>query len=95
MPGKIDGTVVSITEAGNLVTDITAERLRGVPTDERVSITCDGHETNGLFTLEHNEPESTFLALIGASGNLELAIVGDSARVMLGIGVGDKFVVRW
>jgi S-adenosylmethionine hydrolase len=95
VPETIQGTVVSINEAGDLVTDITAERLRGVPRDERVSIRCDDHETNGIFTTDHNQPESTFLALIGESGYLELAIVGISASAMLGIGVGEKVVITW
>jgi hypothetical protein len=60
-----------------------------------VTVTCDEHETNGIFRPGHNEPEATFLALIGASGRLTLTIVGDSARAMLGIGVGEKVVVRW
>jgi S-adenosylmethionine hydrolase len=95
VPEQIEGTVVSINEAGNLVTSITAEQLRGVPTDESVSICCDEHETIGIFQLDHNQPESTLLALIGESGHLELSIVGISASDMLGIRGGEKVVVKW
>lgn len=95
MPGRIEGKVISISEAGNLVTDITADRLEGAPTNDSVTIHCDEHETQGIFSQDHSEPESTFLALIGASGNLELEIVGDSASLMLGIRVGEPVVVKW
>ena len=95
MPGKIEGTVISITESGNLVTDISADRLRGVPHDERVSIICDEHQTIGLFDATHPEPDFTFMAILGASGHLELTIVGDSAAMMLGIRKGEKVVVTW
>ncbi len=95
MPGKIEGTVISISESGNLVTDITAEQLRDAPRDESVTIRCDEHETQGIFTPDHQEPESTFLALLGPEGRLELEIVGVSASIMLGIRVGEKVVVKW
>ncbi len=95
MPARIEGKIVAVTAAGNLVTDITAERLRPAPTDERVTIRCDDHETNGIFDTSHDQPAATLLALIGASGNLELEIVGNSARVMLGVDVGEKVEVVW
>jgi S-adenosylmethionine hydrolase len=37
----------------------------------------------------------TLLALVGGSGKLELEIVGDSAKIMLGVRVGEKVVVKW
>jgi S-adenosylmethionine hydrolase len=95
VPGKIEGRIVAIAENGNLVTDLTAEQLRHVPTDPRVSIQCDEHVTQGLFAPGHTEPEMTFLALLGPRGVLELEIVGDSASLMLGIPVGEKVVVQW
>ena len=81
--------------AGDLVTDITADQLAAAPRDESVSVACDGHETVGIFTTDHNEPDATLLALIGESGCLELAIVGISISAMLGIRVGAKVVVKW
>lgn len=95
MPGKIQGRVAAIRENGNLVTDITAEQLRGAPTDERLTIRCDEHTTNCLFTPQHSEPDMTFMALLSAEGRLELAIVGDNASLMLGIRVGEQVVVQW
>ena len=95
MPSQISGKVVAISPAGNLITDITADRLRGVPRDERVSIRCDEHETRGIFGQNHSEPASTLLALIGSEGILELEIVGDSAAMMLGVRKGETVEVVW
>lgn len=95
MAGKIQGSVVSITAAGNLVTDLTADQLREAPRDERTQIRCDEHFTQGLFPPDHREPEMTFLAVLGESGPLQLEIVGDSASLMLGIRVGTPVVVEW
>jgi S-adenosylmethionine hydrolase len=93
--GKIEGTVVAISEAGNLITDISAEQLADVPRNDSVSVSCDEHETIGIFPAEHQEPPMTLLALVGGSGKLELEIVGDSAKIMLGVRVGEKVVVKW
>jgi S-adenosylmethionine hydrolase len=95
VPGKIEGKVVSVDASGSLVTDIAVDRLRSLPAGAQVTVTCDEHETIGLFGPDHQEPEMTFLALLGGSGALELVIVGDSAHAMLGIGVGEKVVVKW
>ncbi|MBW3599351.1 MAG: adenosylmethionine-8-amino-7-oxononanoate aminotransferase [Planctomycetes bacterium] len=97
MAGKIEGVVASVSSAGNLVTDITAEQLqsKNAPTDQSVTVVCDEHETLGIFPADHNQPPMTYIALIGESGNLELAIVGDSARIMLGVTEGTPVVVKW
>ena len=43
--GRLEGAVVSYSDAVNLVTDITAEQLQNVPKDESVTVVCDEHET--------------------------------------------------
>ena len=95
MAGKIEGAVVSISESGNLVTNITAAQLRDVPRGDTVTVACDEHETLGIYGLDHAQPPMTLLALVGGSGNLELEIVGDSAKIMLGVRVGEKVSVKW
>jgi S-adenosylmethionine hydrolase len=95
VPGKIEGTVTAIGPGGNLVSDITREMLAAAPTDERVSIRCDEHETNGLFTSIADQPPMTLIAVTGQGGALELAIVGDSAAAMLGVRLGEKIAVCW
>lgn len=92
---KVEGKVVAISPAGNLVTDISDDRLRGAPRDERLSITCDEHVTGGLFPPDHEQPPMTFVAVLAPGGMLELSIVGDSAEMMLGIRVGERVIVAW
>ena len=95
LPGKVAGAVRSIDSFGNLITDISAEMLSAAPRDERTRVVCDEHETLGLFGTYSDQPPMTFLALIGSSGFLELAIVDDSAAEMLGIAKGTPVSVLW
>ena len=95
MAERIEGRVVSVTDAGSLVTDITAEQLCDAPRDERVRVQCDEHFTLGLFAPDHGEPEMTFLAVINGEQALQLDIVGENASIMLGIRVGERVVVDW
>lgn len=94
-PNKIEGVVLQIDSFGNLITNIGAEMLAGRPTDERVCVVCNIYETWGIFHTYADQPRGTFVALIGSSGRLELAVVGDSAAAMLGIEVGSPVVVAW
>lgn len=95
MPKKISGEIQAIDSFGNLITNITADQLTDVPTDEGLSIVCSEHETRGLFRAYADQPEMTLIALLGSSGQLELAIVGDSAAAMLGVGVGEPVTLSW
>lgn len=95
LPGKIEGTVVAYSESGNLVTDISHDRLRSVPAGENVTIACDEHETLGIYPPDHPEQPMTLMAILGPSGFLELTITGDSAKIMLGVRIGEKVVVKW
>lgn len=95
VPGKIEGTVSMIDSFGNLVTDITSQQLEGVPTDERVRIACDEHETCGIFRTYGEQPAMTLIALVGSSGKLELAIVNEHAARMLGISTGAPVTITW
>ncbi len=92
---KLEGTIKSISDAGYLVSDISAEQLSDTPRGEEVSVSCAGHETNGVYAHDHNEPDSTFVAMIGPSGHLEIGIVGINISEMLRINVGEKIVVKW
>ena len=89
------GAVTEIDSRGNLVTNITAEMLADVPTGETTTVTCDEHETCGLFRNEADQPAMTLIALLGSRECLELAIVQDSAAMMLGVQAGTKVEVRW
>ena len=95
MAGKIEGTVVAYGPTGNLVTDIANDRLKGVPAGDSVKVICDEHETVGIYAADHQEQPCTLMAILGASGYLELTIVGDSAKAMLGVRLKEKVVVKW
>jgi len=92
---KIEGAVQSIDSFGNLITNIEAQALEGVPRGEETAIVCDEHETRGIFNTYGDQPEMTLIALVGSSGKLELAIVGDSAAMMLGVRAGAPVVITW
>jgi len=95
VPGTVEGCVQSVDSFGNLITNITAEMLRDAPRDERVRIECEEHETLGIYRTYADQPPQTFIALIGSSGFLELAVVNDNAAKLLGIGRGAVVRVRW
>jgi S-adenosylmethionine hydrolase len=95
VPGHIQGSIIEIADNGNLITDITAEQLRHAPRDERIVIRCDEHATQCLFDADHQQPEMTFVAVLNPRGQLELMIVGESAKIMLGLRVGDSVSVEW
>lgn len=95
-PGKIEGVVESVDSFGNLITNITASQLETVPRGEdQVRIECDEHETCGIFKAYADQPPMTLIALVGSSGKLELAIVDESAAIMLGVRAGTKVKVTW
>jgi S-adenosyl-L-methionine hydrolase (adenosine-forming) len=93
--GKIEGRIESIDSFGNLISDIPAEKLEGVPRGEDVTIECDEHQTQGIFRTYADQPQMTLIALVGSSGKLELAIVGDSAAIMLGVRAGTPLTITW
>ncbi len=92
---RIEGEVVEVDSFGNLVTNITRDMLAGVPTDESVTITCDEHQTNGIFAAYSDQPPMTLVAVVGSGDRLELAIVDESATMMLGVRAGAAVVVTW
>ena len=95
VPGKVEGTVVAYGPTGNLITDIASDRLKGVPAGDSVKVTCDEHETVGIYPADHPEEPFTLMAILGTGGFLELTIVGESAKAMLGVRLQEKVVVKW
>ena len=95
MSNRIEGTIAEINESGDLVTDISIESLESVPRDESVTVSVGPHETIGIYGTDHQEPDSTMIAVTGSSGKLEIGIVGMNMSEMLGIRAGEKVAVRW
>ena len=92
---QITGEIVSVDSFGNLVTNISREMLADVPNDDSVAIRCDDHETRSIFATYADQPPMTLVAVIGSNDQLELAIVNDSAKIMLGVEVGTPVEVVW
>jgi len=92
---RIEGKIIAVDSFGNLVTDITREMLAGSPHDDSVVIHCDEHETFGIFATYADQPAMTLVAVLNSKDILELAIVDDSAKIMLGVRVGETVKVSW
>jgi len=92
---KLTGKVVEIDSTGNLVTDVSTEKLAGAPRDSSLRIVVDEHETFGLFPIEHNQPAMTLVAIADKLGSIKIILVEDSASAMLGIRVGAPVEVHW
>ena len=43
-------------------------------------MTCDEHQTIGIYPADHKEEPFTLMAILGPSGFLELTIVGEMPR---------------
>lgn len=95
MAKRIKGVVTSITPEGNLVTDITADRLGSAPRNESVKIRCEEHLTIGIYPPDHKEPPMTYLALLPEGAPMELTLVGENASLFLSIPLGAAVVVEW
>jgi S-adenosyl-L-methionine hydrolase (adenosine-forming) len=94
-PDRIDGAVIEIDSFGNLITNLTSDMLVGRPTDRRACVVCNIFETWGVYHAYAEQPNGTLVALIGSSGRLELALVGDNAARRLGISVGSPVTLAW
>lgn len=94
-PGRIDGVILEVDSFGNLITNITYEMLAGYPTDERVCIVCGIYETFGILSAYAQQHPGMFVALVGSTGRLELAIVEDNAAQRLGLQAGTPVTVAW
>lgn len=92
---RIQGIIEGIDSFGNLLTNITADMFRARPTDERVVIVCGIYETWGIYRTYSELPLGTLVALVGSTGHLELAVIGDNAAERLGLQVGTPVIVAW
>jgi|694.fasta_scaffold36069_3 S-adenosylmethionine hydrolase len=94
VPAKILGSVVEISSAGDLITDLTSEKLAGIDHGEETKIVVDNEfETFGIYGLDHKQPEMTLIAILEEGQPLRLHLVSDSASMMLGVRKGAKIEV--
>lgn len=93
---KIEGKVQSVTDEGDLVTDIEYASWSPMAAMEQVRIVVDDeHETFGIHPLDHQQPTMTLIALGESNQPLRLHLVGDSASMMLGVRAGARVQVEW
>jgi S-adenosylmethionine hydrolase len=95
LANRIDGKVTRISEKGALISDISVDQLKDVPSGETTSVKFGDHETFGLFPVNHGQPDATMVASLGVSGFLEIEIVGIPLAEMLGIRTGENVTVQW
>ena len=91
----VTGKVSEVGDDGRLITDIDVSQVTAAVGDQEVKVQFGGHETVGLYEQNHEQPEATLVASVGASGCVEIEIVGMSLAVMLGISVGTQVKVQW
>ncbi len=94
-PGRIDGMILEVDSFGNLITNITADMLAGYPTDERACVVCGIYETWGILCAYAQQHPDMFVALVGSTDRLELAIVEGNAAKRLGLQAGMPVTVAW
>ena len=92
---KIRGEVISIDSFGNLITNVSHDLLTGRPNDSRACVVCGIYETFGIYHTYGEQAPGMLVALIGSSGRLELALVGDNAAARLGVSIGTPVIVAW
>lgn len=100
MTGRVQGKVTAISSSGDLITDITASQLAGLPEGDArktdaVRVIVDEHETIGIFGDDHTQPAMTLIAILGSDDILRLHLVSDSAAMMLGVRVSAPVEVNW
>ena len=95
MSNRIEGEVIEVDSFGNLITNITRAMLDSLPNRDAVLVSCEEHETQGIFATFSDQPPMTLMAHVGSTGRLELAIVDENASAMLGVRVGAPVRVTW
>jgi hypothetical protein len=91
---EVQGSVLWIDGFGNVITNISASLVssRGDPRTTTVEIL--DHKIAGIARTYGEQPPGTLIALIGSSGQLEIAIVNGCAAKCLAANVGVAVVVR-
>ena len=92
--GAIAGEVIYADHFGNLVTNIPGSILDGAT---GVAVEISGREIRGLSRTFHDAGTGEgrpLIALVGSLGYLEIAAPDASAAALLGVGEGERVLVR-
>ncbi len=90
----VDGEVVHVDRFGNCTTTIGAAAVVGADSAS-LQITVGGRKVRGLARTYGEVADGVLVALIGATGRLEIAQRNGSAAAALGVGRGAPVAVRW
>jgi S-adenosylmethionine hydrolase len=92
-PDGLTGEVIFRDTFGNLITNLEAERLAGVPPGAW-TVEVAGTQIEGLVRTYGECPTGTLVALIGSSGAVEIAAVNGDASEQLSAGTGSTVRIR-
>jgi len=90
---EIVGEVIFRDAFGNLITNISAERLAPTP-HEHWSVEVAGTRIEGIGVAYGERPTGTLMALMGSCGWLEIAVVNGDAARQLTAGPGTTVWMR-
>ncbi|MBI3961697.1 MAG: SAM-dependent chlorinase/fluorinase [Deinococcus sp.] len=90
--GELRAQVVHVDHFGNLITNASAADLAALGSNYTISI--GQVELPGLHQTYTSVPPGELVALIGSSGQLEVAVSSGSASQRLGAGVGTAVLIR-
>lgn len=94
---EIVGHILCVDTFGNLITDVTArlvEELFSLSKARRLRILIRDREIAKLCRTYSEGKENELIALIGSSGHLEISVNRGRAADLLGIGEGEKFILK-
>ncbi len=93
---EILGSVVHVDRYGNLITNIPSNLIEraGMMLSDRLNMTIGNQSVSATFVRTYGDvPLGDWLALIGSSGDLEIAINMENAAKTIGARAGDGVMV--
>ena len=94
-PGRILGEIIAIDSFGNLLTNIPAAMVSGIPDPRMARLTCCGFQIEGIQRTYGEQPHGELIAIIGSSDRLEIAVVNGSAEQKTGAAIGTPVDIAW
>jgi len=94
---EIRGEVIHVDGFGNIVTNVTEERLKAMDIKEgvRLSVTLKDNEVLAKLCLAYGDvPADSPLTVIGSGGFLEIAVNRGNAAQTFGIKTGDRVILK-
>ncbi|HMB08796.1 MAG TPA: SAM-dependent chlorinase/fluorinase [Isosphaeraceae bacterium] len=91
--GGFVGEVLFRDTFGNLVTNLSAERIASLPLDSW-TIDLAGSRIDGLVRTYGERPTGSLVALVGSTGWIEIAVVNGDAASQLMVGPGTTVWLR-